>query len=288
MGALEYSLIAIAAVIILVLPYAIFRFLTKPNKPRAEMDAFKNVRYAHRGLHSDGVPENSMSAFSAAVEAGYGIELDVRLSSDGELVVFHDDTLDRMTAESGRVDERTTAELKAIKLNGSSDTIPTFREVLELVEGKIPLIVEIKEASGKYDVTEKTVEMLKAYTGPFVVESFNPLAIGRVKKIAPEFMRGFLSQHFCSNKKHKGFMYFLLQHMMFNFIARPDFIAYRHNDFYMPVLKFIKKHHKKIPLIAWTVENAEDDAKAIENGFSAIIFQYYHPETTFSGEKEVV
>ena len=283
-----FLLVAGIVLALLLISYAIFRFLIKPGKYRAEMDKFKNVRYAHRGFHSESIAENSLSAFSAAVEAGYGIELDVRLSSDGELMVFHDDTLDRMTEELGRVDARTAEELKAIKLRGSNDTIPTFREVLELVNGRVPLLVEIKEDAGKYGVTEKTVEILKEYTGPFIVESFNPLALGRVKELAPEFMRGFLSQNFYRDAKRRNFTYFLLQHMLFDFVARPDFIAYRHNDFNMPILKFIKKHHKKTPLIAWTVESIEDDDAAIKNGFSGVIFQYYNPATTVDGEKEVV
>ncbi|MBQ7332885.1 MAG: glycerophosphodiester phosphodiesterase [Clostridia bacterium] len=288
MEAWEILLIVTVAAFIFVLPYFVFRFLIKPNKYRSEMDAFKNVRYAHRGLHSESVPENSIEAFSLAVEAGYGIELDVRLSSDGELVVFHDDTLDRMTSELGRVDGRTAEELTKIKLRGTENTVPTFREVLKLVDGKVPLLVEIKEDAGKYGVTEKTVEMLKQYNGPFIVESFNPLSLGRVKKLAPEFMRGFLSQNFYKEEKYRRFMYFLLQNMLLNFICRPDFIAYSHKDSGMKVFNFIRKHHRKTPLIAWTLESLEEDATAINNGFCGIIFQYYQPEALVSGKSEVV
>jgi glycerophosphoryl diester phosphodiesterase len=281
-----WQIILIVAIgIILILPYALFCILIKPNKYRSEMDAFKNVRYAHRGLHGNGVPENSMEAFKLAVDAGYGIELDVRVSSDGELMVFHDDTLDRMTNESGNVDARTKEELKKIKLLGTENTIPTFREVLELVGGKIPLLVEIKEFNGSYLATEKTAEILKEYKGPFIVESFNPLALGKLKKLAPEFMRGFLSQNFSDNEKYRTPKYCALKNMLFNFIARPDFIAYRHSDYDVRALKHIKKFYKKTPLIAWTVENSEDDALAVKNGFSGIIFQYYLPETTVSTER---
>lgn len=261
--------------------FLIFVFLIKPNRYRKEMDDFKNVRYAHRGLHDQSRPENSMSAFSAAVEGGYGIELDVRLSSDGELMVFHDDTLDRVTNESGRVDARSAEELKSIHLMNSEDTIPTFREVLELVDGKVPLLIELKEDAGKYGVTEKTLEILKDYSGPFIIESFNPLALGRVKKLDPHIMRGFLSQNFYKEKKYRKLMYFLLEHLLLNVICRPDFIAYCHSDFKMPALRLTKKLFR-VPLIAWTVENAEDDEMAIKNGFSGIIFQHYLPEKTVS------
>ncbi len=277
---------AIAAV--LLLSYLVFRILIKPNKYRSEMGSFKNVRYAHRGLHNSSVPENSIEAFSLAVESGFGIELDVRLSSDGELMVFHDETLDRMTDVSGKFDEFGADALGKIKLLGTENTIPTFREVLELVDGKVPLLVEIKEFNGSFAVTEKTVDMLREYKGPFIVESFNPLVIGKIKKLAPEFMRGFLSQDFLIEKGYKTAKYFLLKNMLFNFIARPDFIAYRHSDYDVWALKFIKKHYKKTPLIAWTVESAEDDAAAVKNGFSGVIFQYYNPETKVSLGDEVV
>lgn len=285
-----WEIILIAAIVLFVLlfPYAIFRILIKPNKYRAEMEKFKNVRFAHRGLHSDAIPENSMEAFALAVNAGYGIELDVRVSSDGELMVFHDETLDRVTGERGRFCERTSQELKKIKLLGTENTIPTFREVLELVDGRIPLLVEIKEFDGSYGATEKTAEILKEYKGPFIVESFNPLALGKLRKLAPGIMRGFLSQDFSDNKELQGIKYVILKNMLFNAVARPDFIAYRHSDYNVRALKFMKRHYKKTPLIAWTVESAEDDALAVKNGFSGIIFQYYEPEVRVSSGNEVV
>ena len=283
-----WQIIIVALIgLFLILPYVIFCILSKPNKYRAEMDAFKNVRYAHRGLHDDEIPENSMEAFARAVEAGYGIELDVRVSSDGELMVFHDETLDRVTAEKGKFVERSAEELKKIKLLGTGNTIPTFREVLELVDGKIPLLVEIKEFDGSYKATEKTAEILKEYKGPFIVESFNPMALRRLKELAPEFMRGFLSCDFSKSKDHKGVKFFMLKNMMFNFLCRPDFISYNHEDYNVKALWFMKKFHKNTPLIAWTVEKPEDDAAAVKNGFSGIIFQYYEPKQNVI-EDEVV
>lgn len=289
MEAWEIILIVSAALAFLfLLSYAAFCFLIKPNKYRSEMDAFKNVRFAHRGLHSDTVPENSIEAFRLATEAGYGIELDVRVSSDGELMVFHDDTLDRVTSEKGAFEARSAEELKKIKLLGTENTIPTFIEVLELVDGRVPLLVEIKEFNGSYVTSEKAAEALRKYKGPFIVESFNPFVLQKFKKLAPEIMRGFLSQDFSDNKKLRGARWFLLKNMLLNFLAKPDFIAYRHTDYNVRALKFIKRHHKKTPLIAWTVESAEDDALAIKNGFSGVIFQYYRPNATVLSENEVI
>ena len=261
----------------LLLSFVIFLFLIKTGKKREEMDRFKSVKYAHRGLHDSVRAENSLSAFRAAVEAGYGIELDVRLSSDGVLVVFHDDTLDRVTAEKGRVDLKTAEELRKINLSDTSDTIPTFEEVLSLVDGRVPLLVELKEDAGKYGVTEKAVEMLRAYKGEYIIESFNPLALGRVKKLAPEVMRGFLSQNFLSQKKYRSATYFLLQNLLLNVVCRPDFIAYRHSDYKNCALRLAKTFFKPATL-AWTVKSEADEKRAYENGFDGVIFEGYVPE----------
>ena len=270
-------IVSLSAISLFLLFFLIYLFLISPGKKRAEMDRYKRVKYAHRGLHNELRPENSLSAFSAAVEAGYGIELDVRLSRDGELVVFHDDTLDRMTCESGRVDERDFSELSKIKLNGSSDTIPAFRAVLEIVSGRVPLLVEIKEDAGKYGVTEKTLEVLSSYKGEYIIESFNPLALGRVKKKAPRVMRGHLSQNFLSEKKYRSFIYFLLQNLLLNVICRPDFIAYRHTDWKNAPLRMIRGIFNT-PTLAFTVRSKEEEALAYEHGFDGVIFEGYIPD----------
>ena len=122
-----YFTASISLAAILVLLFFVYLFLVAPGKKRPEMERFKTVRYAHRGLHGDGRAENSLTAFRAAVEAGYGIELDVRLSGDGELVVFHDDTLIRMCGVEGKTESKTLAELKALTLAGTDEHIPSFR-----------------------------------------------------------------------------------------------------------------------------------------------------------------
>lgn len=254
--------------------FLIFLFLIAPGKKREEMEKFKSQKYAHRGLHDATRAENSLSAFRAAVDAGYGIELDVRLSRDGVLVVFHDDTLDRVTGEVGRVDERTAAELGKINLSGTADTVPTFEEVLALVDGRVPLLVELKEDAGKYGVTEKTLEMLKEYKGEYIIESFNPLALGRVKKLAPEVMRGFLSQNFLSQKKYRSATYFLLQNLLLNVVCRPDFIAYKHSDYKNASLRLVKGLFKPATL-AWTVRSKTEEDEAYLHGFDGVIFEGY-------------
>ena len=260
-----------------VLLFVIYLFLAAPKKGRRRMiEKYAKVNYAHRGLHDATRAENSLSAFAAAVDAGYGIELDVRLSKDGELVVFHDDTLDRVTEGHGRVDSKTLSELQELHLSKTDDTVPTFAEVLALVRGRVPLLVEIKEDPFKYGVTEKCAEMLQGYEGEFIVESFNPLALWKFKKIMPKALRGVLSDHFFAEKKYRKPMYFLLQMFMLNFLAAPDFIAFNHERYRSLGFK-IQKNLFRPTLFAWTVRSSQAEVLAKKHGFDSVIFEHYTP-----------
>jgi len=158
---------------------------------------FIDLPLAHRGLHdvAKGRIENAMASFHAAIAAGYGIELDIQLSADGEAMSFHDETLDRLTGEVGPVRNRTAAELGQIKLNGSQDTIPTFREVLEAVAGQVPLLVEIKDQDGAFGknvgpLEEAVARDLRDYRGDCAVMSFNPHSVAMMQELLPEVPRG--------------------------------------------------------------------------------------------------
>ena len=153
--------ILIILLVILISGLVVYACLTFPGKRRPISPELLGAQYAHRGLHNAERAENSISAFRHSVELGFGIELDVRLSKDGVLVVFHDDTLDRMTGLSGRVIDYTAEELSAMRLAGTEDGIPTFSEVLSLIGGRVPLLVEIKEDASVSEVGLKTAEMLK-------------------------------------------------------------------------------------------------------------------------------
>ncbi len=240
------------------------------------IEKYAHVKFAHRGLHGEGRAENSLSAFRAAVEAGYGIELDVRLSKDGVLVVFHDDTLDRVTGVKGRVDEYTAEDLGKISLSGSGDTVPLFSEVLEAVDGRVPLLVEIKEDPDTSAVSEAVADILASYKGEYIVESFNPLSLARVAKRLPKTARGILSHRYYAYDPYRKPLYFLLQTLLLNRICRPAFIAYDH------------RHAKSLSLrlarmmgavtFAWTVSSADEEAQAYKNGFDSVIFENYRPE----------
>jgi len=198
----------------------------KANKEKAA--PFKDKFYAHRGLHSkDGTaPENSLEAFRRAAEKGYGIELDVHLTTDDKVIVFHDDDLKRMCGVDRATFDLSYEEIKELSLAGTEHKIPLFTEVLEIYNGAGPMVLEIKTCPRKYELCEKVYEILKNYEGDVCIESFDPRIVGWWKKNAPEYLRGQLSQPM---KKYDGqpkILAFLLSSGLTNFIARPNFIAY--------------------------------------------------------------
>jgi glycerophosphoryl diester phosphodiesterase len=271
-GWLLISLGALLAVL-----FIAFIILTKPAKRGEGLEEFTKYRYAHRGLHSEGVPENSLAAFAAAVKGGYAIELDVRLSKDGVLVVFHDDTLTRMSGIDAKVCEYTAEELSKIPLLETEECVPTFDEVLTLVDGRVPLLVEIKEDGGDDKVSIAAANRLKTYTGPFVVESFNPLSVGRAKKILKDKYCGLLCHNYTKYEAYGKMLYRLLEHFLLNVTCRPDFIAYNHNHAAHRGFKLMKNFYHTVNF-AWTVKSAEEEKRARENGFDTVIFEQYIPE----------
>ena len=266
----------IAIPIVIIVLFLLWLFLIAP-KNRKEMERFKSVHYAHRGLHNAERAENSMSAFKAAVDGGWGIELDIRLSKDGKLVVFHDDTLDRVCGREGKVIDFTAEELATFKLKGTEDGVPLFSDVLKLVDGKIPLLVEIKEDASVSEVGLKTAEMLKSYSGPLLIESFNPLTLGRIREALPQIPRGLLCDHYTKKAENRKLTHFLLQWFLLNFKAKPDFYAYNHeNRTYLPFRLQCRLY--KRPTFAWTVRTQLDKEICRESGFTSIIFEDFNPK----------
>ena len=263
---------------IYLLSVAVWLYMIWPGKNRPEMEKYKHVKYAHRGLHDENKAENSMSAFAAAKEKGFGIELDVRLSKDGELVVFHDETLTRVAGKEGKVIDFTAEELAGMSLSGTADGIPTLKEVLELIDGTVPLLIEIKMSPSESGVAEKFLEVIEGYKGDFIVESFNPFALKTVKKARPDILRGFLSAEYTKDERYKGkLLYRLLQNMNLNFLMRPDFISYDKKGYSVKNLRFIRRVFGTA-LITWTIKSQEEENAAISHGFDTVIFENYIPE----------
>ena len=247
------------------------------------MNKFKNTYYAHRGLHGehecfeDAAPENSLKAFERACEGGFGIELDVRQTKDGKIVVFHDDTLTRVCGIDGRVSDMTFAELQSARLLGTEEKIPLFKEVLALVSGRAQLLVEIKDDGYGASTVEKTMKLLSEYKGEYIVESFNPLILGNVKKYAPKVLRGFLCDKLSANPQYSAFKFKVVERHFLNFIARPHFIACSKENPKMFPIGIIRALFRPA-FVAWTVKSAEEEKQARLNGFDGIIFEGYIPE----------
>ena len=249
------------------------------NCPETTRNKFFGRNYAHRGLHTkdQSVPENSMAAFAAATEAGYGIELDIRLSKDDQVVVFHDDTLTRACAVDKRVDELTFEELKELKLFGTEESIPLLSEVLALVGKKVPLIIELKPGLSNETLCKYAYELIKQHPGDACIESFHPGIVGWFRSYAKEIFRGQLSagaKSFVSLPKSQSFM---LSNLLTNYNTRPHFIAFRAGE-ETAMAKFIYK--LGAVSVAWTIDDTMDYA-AFEGSHDAIIFQYYLPEPVF-------
>jgi len=215
---------------------------------------------AHRGVHNmkNKIPENSLKAFKRAIEGNYIIELDVHILKDNEVVVFHDDNLKRMTGIDKFIKDMTYDEIKKIKLGDTDQTIPRLEDVLKLIKGKVPLIIELK-----YDVKcgvleREVINILKKYKGEYAVKSFNPFSINYFRKNFPEVIRGQLFSNFRTKKmsKLKSFFY---NNMLYNLISKPDFISYDIRS--LPSKKINRLRKNKI-ILGWTVRNSDDLNKA--------------------------
>ena len=234
-----------------------------------------NARYAHRGLHSKPrVPENSVEAFRRAVLDGFGIELDLHLTADGRLAVIHDASLKRTCGVDLKIEDLTLAEAQQYFLEDSSEVIPDFEEVLKLVAGYVPLVVELKVEGGNEEaLCIRTLKALEAYEGLYCIESFDPKAVMWLKKHRPEVVRGQLA----GALKKDGFPMsqaadFLLKNLWVNVLGKPDFVAYKFED---RDNRAFKKY--KGAKFFWTIRSYEDMKKA-EATPAAVIFEKFNPK----------
>ena len=215
---------------------------------------------AHRGLHdvSSGIIETSIESFKLAIDKKYIIELDVHVLKDGEIVVFHDDNLYRITGVNKNISECTYNEIKDLKLKNINSYIPKLEEVLKLVDGRVPLLIEIKNNSKVGIFEENLAEILDTYKGDFAIQSFNPFVINWFKKYRPQVLRGQLAAGFKSENVIKRFF---LKNMVLNIFTKPDFISYAVNDLSLEKVKSIRK---KRLLLGWTVKTDEQKEKYIK------------------------
>ncbi|MDO4465047.1 MAG: glycerophosphodiester phosphodiesterase family protein [Bacillota bacterium] len=269
-----YIVLIVAAIIIVLYFLAIMpRF-----GHQKERKQFSDVYYAHRGLHDNltQAPENSLAAFKKAVAAGYGIELDVQLTKDKVPVVFHDFTLQRICGKEGKVCDYNWEELKKFKLCESEETIPRMEEVLKVVGGKVPLIIEYKVEWMDLSVCPIVDELLQNYKGVYCIESFNPLVLLWYRRYRNNVFRGQLSDAFIKTGEFKGLLYRILQNLLLNWMTKPDFIAYNHKHENMLSRRLCRSLYKNTAA-AWTIKSQEELERA-RSQFDLFIFDSFIPD----------
>jgi glycerophosphoryl diester phosphodiesterase len=237
---------------------------------------------AHRGLHdkNSGIIENSISAADAAIAAGFAIECDVQDTQDGDAVVFHDFTLDRLTSEAGPVRERRAAELAGIGLSGSrSDRIPTLSAFLGRIGGRVPLVVEIKSRfDNDMALTRRVCDIVAAYTGPLAIKSFDPAVIATVHATLPQAVRGIVAESHYTHPTY-DFMSRETKHALANLLhfgeSQPQFLSWHVNDLptAAPYLCRLLGH---LPVMAWTVRTPEDRQSATKHA-DQMVFEGFRP-----------
>lgn len=254
-------------------------FMLAPGRASRQQKApFLGRNFAHRGLHTPdkSVPENSAEAFRLAAESGYGVELDVQLSKDGQVVVFHDDTLDRVCGIHGRVDDYDYSELARMKLCGSEWGIPLFADVLGVVNGRAPIICELKTGPRNEELCRKTYKLISSYRGDVCIESFDPRIVAWFRFHGKDLVRGQLamlpSQYPDDVTGGKPFA-FLAGHTLLNFLGRPQFIAYEIGA--QPLSVRLAQLLGAMKVV-WTSHDAMN-----EQGKDVVIFEYYKPRRVF-------
>lgn len=268
-------IIVIAAIFVLYLLTIMPKLIRNPYSKN-----FDGWLYAHRGLHDNKseAPENSLPAFILAAEHGYGIELDVQLTKDNVPVIIHDYNLHRACKKDVKIADLTYEELLGYRLFRSQERIPKFQDVLAAVDGRVPLIIELKIPYKPQTLCRIVSDILKDYKGIYCVESFNPLGIAWYRRHYPKVVRGQLSTDFIKDKMEATkFQAFIMKHLLLNFITKPDFIAYHH--LYKKDLSYtICRKFYKVKTAAWTIRS-QQDLEDNKNYFELFIFDSFLPKT---------
>ena len=264
----------ITLIVILMLAYL---FCLMGRRNHANIPKLREWKYAHRGLHDAQKPENSMAAFRAALEKGYGVELDIHLLKDGNLAVFHDSKLVRITGQTGVIEDLATEDLKNYHLRGTDQTIPEFREVLELFAGKAPIIVELKSYNNNYAaLCEAACKMLDGYDGLYCMESFDPRAVRWLRKNRPDIVRGQLSENWIGQDlPYPAILKFAMTYHIGNVYTRPDFIAYKfehRKTFGVGICRKLMG----LTGVSWTIKTREQYDTAVAEGWIPI-FEGFEP-----------
>ncbi len=269
-------MIAIAIILIIILALL---FCLKGRNGHPETAKMKSFYYAHRGLHQKpDLPENSLAAFQKAVDNGFGCELDVHLLKDSGLCVIHDSLLKRTTGLDGVVEDLTLADLSSCFLEGTQETIPTLKSVLQIFEGKTPLIIELKSYKGNVEpLCQELATLLDNYKGTYCIESFDPRCVAWFRKNRPQTMRGQLSADFMHHPSGMGRLVdFVQTYLLCNVMVRPDFVAYNFES-RKNLSNTLCRRLFKITGVSWTLKTKQQFDEAIKEGYIGI-FEGFMPQ----------
>ena len=230
--------------------------------------------FAHRGLFNDTRPENSLSAIDAAVSAGFPVEIDVQVTADGRAVVFHDWNLKRLTGRDAKVKDVTAAEIAALTLLGTDQRIPSLEETLDVIAGREPVLIEIKNRRYPTALEPEAGRILSAYRGPFAIQSFNPFTLGWFRLRHPKISRGQISCSFDTDDM-AGWKKKVLANYGMNWMSGPQFISHHWKQLPALAPTFLRTA-LKMPLLAWTVRSEAEMAAALKLGDN-VIFEHFVP-----------
>ena len=240
------------------------------------LKALQGWAYAHRGLHDEQLPENSMGAFRAALENGYAIELDIHLMKDRKLAVIHDASLLRTTGHDVKITDLTVEDLPNYPL-ANGELIPTFDQVLELFAGKAPLIIELKDDGNSKALVDTAVKAMEGYEGAYCMESFHPQCVFELKKHHSEVIRGQLVMNYFKEEKSPlpPALKWLITNQVENFLTQPDFISYRYSD-RKNFSNFLTRKFWGLQSVSWTLKSQEEFDQAVKEGCLPI-FEGFKP-----------
>lgn len=237
----------------------------------------KEKLIAHRGLHSldKKVPENTIAAFQLAIENDYGIEMDINVLGDGTVVVFHDITLNRLTGTSGNLKDLTYNDIENLRIHNTEERIPTLKSVLKFVDGRVPLLIELKPLGDNLLLCENFWEDIKDYKGAYGIHSFSPFIVNWFRKNHPEVIRGQITEYFRDDLKMKKFTKYLMKTMFFNKFTKPDFVNYGIKD--LPNKYCDKAHKKGMCMISYASRNQEE-FDMVKKHYDNSVFEFFTPK----------
>ena len=260
----------------------VYLYLIMPNLTRQEdLQPFLTTHFAHRGIFDNRcyIPENSLVAFQKAIDYGYGIELDVQLTKDKVPVVAHDYNLNRLCNANINISSLTFEELSQYPLFQSIETIPSLEEALNLVDGQVPLMIELKVGLSYKETCKKVAQVLKDYKGDYCIISFSPLALHWFRSHMPQVIRGQLSTNYFKDYiDGTPTIKFMLSHLLLNFMSRPDFISYNYrytSDFSLKICQYVFK----TPIALWTIRDEENYNLLFKN-YNMLLFDSFLPPPT--------